>query len=449
MLYLSHPIQKQSRFGTTYEVFIMLNDNDSQQADLFAVLSDPALTASFFLKDVKIDGSGRLPDYPNLSIGQLTDQIWVTKYVPLYNVARTKYKNFNRLRKPEFDIAMRLIYTQAIEDAKIKLINSVFNKEQEGNYTEFNRFLKMAFPKEEVPNAMYEVALKLFIQQVKLKLLNQHDKIKYHYFPVIVGKQGLGKSLLIDALVAPLESLMFKIKLNQLKDITQIGPQFNRKYIAVADEMAGMKRTEIEDLKSIITSKTIDYRIYHSQDHVSALNNAVFIGSSNRGLAEIMIDDQSRRFIQIDLKDYIDFEERTKIDYLKVWQSVSTEKNYLTPGILAMIAEHQQEDLSTEDEVELFIEEYDLLEPTISSNIAQVQQVTLYSAYIQFADERGFYRHSLNSFAKKLKRLGLEASRQGRPQKRYYIITRAALKRLGNADYTPSKLEVRAPYEQD
>ncbi|MFM8313665.1 MAG: VapE domain-containing protein, partial [Deltaproteobacteria bacterium] len=152
------------------------------------------------------------------------------------------------------------------------------------------------------PNHELDVAvLKHFIWQVKRKLNDL--PVDHHMMPVVVGPQGIGKSVVILKLLEPIKDLV-----GNPPDLATLGDAKNssflfRHYVLFFDEMARAQRADINKLKNLISSATIEYRPLYSNSIDKRKNTATFIGASNNGVADNINDPTGmRRFWEINAR---------------------------------------------------------------------------------------------------------------------------------------------------
>lgn len=153
-------------------------------------------------------------------------------------------------------------------------------------------------------NELDIAALKQFMWCVKKNLAGRTHEISHIMMPVVYGGQDTGKTTIINGLLSPLEDLTIKSDFNVFKDERNL-QAFNRMYVIFLDEMGKAKETSIESIKKIMSNGSLLQREFHSQDIFNKIRSrATFIAATNKHLSDIVIDDEMRRFWQIEMADY-------------------------------------------------------------------------------------------------------------------------------------------------
>lgn len=161
--------------------------------------------------------------------------------------------------------------------------------------------------------------LKKFMWQVKRKSMGL--PITNHMMPVITGRQGGGKSTLVNNM---LEAIYDGVKTATFSDIAD-----NRLIdlwstpVLFMDEMSGAKKADMNTVKQAITATTLTRRPMRTNTDVQVQQLSTFIGCSNDSLAEIIRDNTGiRRFVEVKFKDQPDWEAMNEIDWVMLWKSV-------------------------------------------------------------------------------------------------------------------------------
>lgn len=192
--------------------------------------------------------------------------------------------------------------------------------------------------------------LKHFIWQVKQKLLDR--SVTDHLMPVIWGaQQGTGKTTFVRAFLRPLNELAtHPVALADLVDLRS-GDIFRFPAVFV-DDMSAIAASLVADFKSMLTAPELRRRVLGSSMSRQVRQRATFIGTSNRNIEHLIIDDTGhRRFAMIPFRngDAIkggdgkiwDVVENT--DYELLWQSVDTFVDSPIKSQLAALYAHQAE----------------------------------------------------------------------------------------------------------
>lgn len=142
-----------------------------------------------------------------------------------------------------------------------------------------------------------------------------------HIMPVLYGKQGSGKTTLVNHLLSPLDNMTGSANFDILEKQFQI-IKLTETPIMFFDELGGITKMEISKLKQVMTDRM---RLVDKKGE--AMENrfllSTFIGCTNRDIRDVLRDDTgNRRFFQINMKPSVNIEDIRNIDVLKIWQSV-------------------------------------------------------------------------------------------------------------------------------
>lgn len=166
--------------------------------------------------------------------------------------------------------------------------------------------------------------LKKFMQQIKCKL--NGVPVKDHLMPIIVGRQGLGKSKLVEHLVAPLSEVLSTANFDDIQDKRNVWLWDN--YIVWMQEMEKADRADMAAVKGAITRDFHNARVMYTTESDFVVNNVTFIGDSNFSVGSSLWDPSGmRRFAELPCRQDIDcFKEAWPLvnstDFALLWQSV-------------------------------------------------------------------------------------------------------------------------------
>lgn len=153
-------------------------------------------------------------------------------------------------------------------------------------------------------NHLDVTSLKQFIWSVKQNLAGKSEKVSHIMMPVIYGKQDTGKTHIILNLLSPLGELSIKSDFTIFQKEENL-QAFEQMFVVFLDEMGKAKETSIESIKKIMSKGNHLQRQYFTQDQFAKIKSkATFIAATNRPLGDIIIDDEMRRFWQIEMMDY-------------------------------------------------------------------------------------------------------------------------------------------------
>lgn len=177
-----------------------------------------------------------------------------------------------------------------------------------------------------------------FMWQVKRKMLGL--EVTNHLMPVLTGAQGKGKSTLVHQLLQPVRDCVSHSDFKQITDDRNI--DLWNSYVIFMDEMGHAKRAEIEDVKSIITTKALTRRPMRSNSVEHVEQRATFIGCCNKGLSELVKDETGvRRFAELTFTNTPDWASINTLDWKMLWQSVD-ERGPDPCGAIAEVLRKQQ-----------------------------------------------------------------------------------------------------------
>lgn len=164
--------------------------------------------------------------------------------------------------------------------------------------------------------------LQKFIHQAKRKLAGL--PIGNHLMPVILGKQGCGKSWFMHWLTGPMAEFRRDTDFRAIGDERNIG--LWSAYVLIVDEMAYADRSDMETVKHVITADVLDRRPMRRNDAVRVRQCATLIGASNKSIGELIRDETgSRRFAGIHFREDADRAYLNSLNALDAWRSVSAD----------------------------------------------------------------------------------------------------------------------------
>lgn len=218
-----------------------------------------------------------------------------------------------------------------------------------------------------------------FIWQVRRKLFRLN--VDHHMMPILYGKSGGGKSKAVNNLLVPVSALLMSTDLSIFADQFKMR-FFTRSYIMFFDEMAKSDRADVDRLKNIITSPTVDFRIMRTEKLESGSQNCTFIGCSNDSVHDKIFDPTSaRRYWQLNCIDKLDWPTINSIDYLALWKSVDEKSTCPVIPVLERIRVVQDKDIRHKDLVEDWVSSYCKVKKS-----EQRTDPTSQALYSEFAD---------------------------------------------------------------
>lgn len=398
-----------------------LNEAGSGGDEKLLILEEQNSFVEKFVRQKKInlrfDGSIDWRENPSIS-----RDVFITKVQQEYRIfaARFKVASPNRLNRNDLQNQLKELLYDNKADKLLRLGNMVRHREDVGT-SELDRFITALFPMADKKKRSFaKKVFECFIWQVKRKISG--IPVEHHVMPVLYSKShGTGKSVSVEALVAPLKEFVLHLQLDVFRD-TFFRKAFSEHFVVIFDELQGAGRTDIESMKNVITANTLSARGMRTQDVDTIPQNCTFIGTTNRPLADLIFDNTGmRRFVELELDSMADLEvitgekwvdgERIKaknpIDFKKVWQSVPELQLNPILGIKEELEKHQ-ETLRTQSTLEQWVDEFEL-EVGDSPNDIQV----LFNHYRDWMELQRKQPGMMSKFAKDLKGLGLgEAERK-------------------------------------
>lgn len=168
--------------------------------------------------------------------------------------------------------------------------------------------------------------------------------------PVLTGSQGKGKSTLVRNLLRPVEDCTAHSDFKQITDERNI--QLWENYVIFLDELGHAKRTEMDEIKNIITANVLTRRPMRTNDVENVEQRATFIGCTNKGLSELIRDETGvRRFAELAFTNTPDWDAINALDWEQMWRSVD-ERGPDPSDIVAVALAAQQSENRTMSAVE-------------------------------------------------------------------------------------------------
>lgn len=242
------------------------------------------------------------------------------------------------------------------------------------------------------------VVMAHWLWQIKRKLNGL--SVNNHLMPIVFGKQGAGKSVALNKLLAPLHDYRLNISIPALTD-SRYHTQLESNFVCVFDEMAGAARADVEALKFQLTADYNDTRLLGTNNVIKCKQNCSFIGTSNRPLNELILDSTGmRRFYEIKAQDRLDWETLNTFDFIALWKGIDENKEhgYFTTALseIQKAIADQQADLVHQDEVMAWAEELQIVCTGTGSKKAKNSDI--YYSYTAWCERNG-YKHPKTSVA--------------------------------------------------
>lgn len=204
---------------------------------------------------------------------------------------------------------------------------------------------------------IYVEVLRHFVWQVKRKIFGL--TVEFHMMPIFSGRQGSGKTTAIEkflSAVGPLKSTPKNF--NAVRDDRE-ARTFIDNFVIFFDEMARAERTDVNEIKNVITSGVIEYRPMGTNERDKGTNNSVLIGATNQRVSDVMMDDTgARRFFELISADKCDWDVINAINYPLIWKCIAeTERDSPARLHQTEIAQLQESTMRHRTTVEYYLEE--------------------------------------------------------------------------------------------
>lgn len=224
-----------------------------------------------------------------------------------------------------------------------------------------------------------------------------HKKRVDHQMLILYGSQGIGKTMLLPMIFAPIwELVMTNSDMGEIGDSSSIDSYANYP-VQIYDELHNADRVGVNSLKNIITSDVMHTRLRYDRRKVRKTNWATFFGTTNISI-EVLLNDSTgmRRFFQLHVSDSYKekyWDKAREIDFLALLRGIDENKER---GYCQGIHEHKIQELKNnykrEDEISEFISSLGLLtfDPTKQVEMRKVSNGLIVEKFHAFIKENGF-----------------------------------------------------------
>jgi hypothetical protein len=310
----------------------------------------------------------------------------------------------------------------------------LFSKIQFQGAESFSQLEKLVIATCGEANSTVVGVLAHFLWGIKRRLMGQD--VLFNIMPILLGKQGAGKSVFVENLLRPIQNLTLEINLSDVVD-PRYHLSFSKNFAIIINEMAGANKTDVEKLKNLITAKNNDVRKLHTNTVTKVKQNASLIGTTNKPVAEIIYDPSgARRFYEIKTLDLMDWKTINEVDYVQLWQGINEGR------ARGYYEEHQsdivrdQENLVGLEELQVFLDLY-----KVKPGTKEISGLILYDAYKLWCEANGV-KNPFNSvwFSRRLTGKGFkkpyQKSVRGKTTQ-IYCISEEAIELHGKTSYDP------------
>lgn len=258
-----------------------------------------------------------------------------------------------------------------------------------------------------------------YIWMIKRRLAGK--PVVYHLMPIILGKQGAGKSEAVLRLLSPIEPVTQFLHLDEVID-PRFQLSFASNFAIAINEMAGANKTDVEKLKNLITADRSDIRKLHTNSVMKVKQNASLIGTTNKPVAEIIHDTTgARRFYEIRCLDRLDWDNINALDYVGLWRAIDEGKDRGYYEEYQEEIKKDQEALIGLEELQVFLDLYN-----VKPGTKEVTASIMYDTYKIWCESNGV-KAPFNSvwFGRRLQGKGFQKAHQKRLRGKntlYYLI---------------------------
>lgn len=268
------------------------------------------------------------------------------------------------------------------------------------------------------------------IWQVKRKMFSR--KVNDHIMVVFRGDQGAGKTEAVKILFNVIKAWF---KGASLKEITDDRWKFFFKnaFVVFCDELQHAEWASIDALKNIISAEEFESRRLGTNIYSNVRQNCIFVGATNRPVAEIIRDNTGmRRFFEIETLSKMDWTAINNLDIKKMWQGIDESRTEPYTRLFKSEIAALQAELILPDVEEDFLNHFGLKASNNGQQTKFLSNSDLYAVYVQFVSNSGERQKASNKFHQKIKGLGMKLfeCRQGRRGERGYQLSTEAIEML-------------------
>lgn len=179
-----------------------------------------------------------------------------------------------------------------------------------------------------------------FLWQVKRRAAGL--EVDHDVMPILVGKQGDGKSRAVKRLCAPFLELVLAVNATTLTD-DRCKEALADYYVGIWDELQGGNKADVQALKNIISADVVAYRELGGHTHNVLPKSITLIGTSNDPVKDIIPDTTgARRYYEVKSNpERCDWDEINAISYPLVWSAVAHLDEAPIKAHLVAVREHQ------------------------------------------------------------------------------------------------------------
>jgi len=188
--------------------------------------------------------------------------------------------------------------------------------------------------------------------------------IKFDYMVVLVGPQGAGKSTFFERIARRPEWFSDSLKMDMMNKIKDSGEQLQGAWVVEIGEMTGMKKADIEAVKSFVSRTSDDYRAAFGHYKEQRPRQCIVVGSTNAEEGFLRDVTGNRRFWPVKIRkgDRVKARDLTTAEVDQIWAEAKInyelgEELILSADAEALAAEAQRDAMEQDDRQGL-VEEY-------------------------------------------------------------------------------------------
>lgn len=340
------------------------------------------------------------------------------------------------------------------KESQISEFLKVYTDDNLEELTKFLAILKLK--KEDIQNpplGLDVVVHAHMLQQVKKKFLFRGDKT--HMYPIACcwkGVNGCGKSWALKFLCDKTSTSLMPLFASKIGDsISDIRNQYSvySTYFLLLDDITELKKESVGLLRNIITDSYSNIRKMNNNKGTDIRNNSTIFLTANISLADLFDEPQEvRRYWQFNCVDKLPknvkkdiFDKLEKINYTKIWESISLDKEYINAKVFQEeIYPYQERWLLYSQPISEFIENYSLFSFEEDTEKEEVRLDLLFKMYLKFVEfTHRQTRMTTTRFKTSLNRLGVDPCRQpttnNRVDRTFYLLNKSAKKEYMDVMY--------------
>ena len=215
--------------------------------------------------------------------------------------------------------------------------------------------------------------------------------VKFDYMMVLIGPQGAGKSTFFERIARKREWFSDSLKMDMMNKIKDSGEQLQGVWIVEIGEMTGMKKADVEAVKSFVSRTSDDYRASYGHYMDKRPRRCIVVGSTNAEEGFLRDVTGNRRFWPVPIRKgkLVKARGLTPDVVDQIWAEAKIayelgEDLVLSPEADALAQDAQREAMEQDDRQGLVEEYLDRLLPENWTELSQDQKL-----FFLDSDEQG------------------------------------------------------------